>query len=165
MAAAPEADGTQVLVRFVTKLPPELRVPDTEVVSKCRGLHRGCQVCSERPSAVMQQHTNSRSCFVCSLLRAFTGRPRVIETLWVVANHQPLAGARCVDCSATQPWTATRSSAAAAAAFAALVACPWSHESRPKMSSSGVISITFNSIQHACTRSSLTQIHCGRLTF
>lgn len=85
------ADEKQVLVKFVTKLPAELRVPETPVVSAGAGAGQRdpepmCHACS------MIRLVLSFNCSLCAFTRVFTGCPCYAQALWPVTNHQPHAG-------------------------------------------------------------------------
>jgi hypothetical protein len=77
------ADEVQVLVRFTTKLPNDLRVPDTEVV---RGPAFGDIGCLwQLATAVLLLHRRCRPS--CHLPPPPTGRASVSQALWTVTNY------------------------------------------------------------------------------
>jgi hypothetical protein len=72
-------EETQVLVRFTTRLPPELQVPATEVVGAV-----GC--------CCLLLAYHSSGC--CITIPFPAGCSCLFEALWTVTNHKPLAGTR-----------------------------------------------------------------------
>lgn len=75
------AEEKQVLVRFVTKLPPELHVPQTQVV--------GLAAAAGLRLLLLLLLVVAKAEWVPWML---AGRPSLFEALWPVPNHQPLAG-------------------------------------------------------------------------